>query len=106
MAEERYNPYPKSAVYVHSANDVPQGEHWAIFESSSYTTEEHGVWAPGHGYPASTEHFVTYVAYTVKEEFEAEVRHRISKQEKSFYNKTFRAVHVLPVSITTTVTIS
>ena len=94
----------KSTIYVHRTEDVPKVEHWAILETSSYTTGEAGVWAPGHGYPASTKYFVSYTAYTDKADFEAEVRDRM--EDKPWQSRRpFRTLHVLPLTIKTNVTL-
>lgn len=94
----------KSVVYVHTAEEVPTVEHWAIIEGASYRTPEEGVWAPGHGYPASTEYYVTYTAYTDKADFEAEVRDRMEDKPWRSH-RTFRTLHVQPLTIKTNVTL-
>jgi hypothetical protein len=94
----------KSVVYVHRAEEIPTVEHWAIIETSSYTTAASGEWAPGHGYPASTENYVTYTAYTDKADFEAEVRDRLEEKPWRSHS-TFRTIHVQPLTIKTNVTL-
>lgn len=94
----------KSVVYVSKAEDIPKVEHWAILESASYRTPEEGVWAPGHGYPASTEYYMTYVAYTDKADFEAEIRDRMNP-ERIYQGRAFRTIHVQPLNIKTNVTL-
>jgi len=94
----------KSVVYVHTVDEVPKVEHWAIIETESYSTPEEGVWAPGHGYPAATHNYISYTAYTDKADFEAEVRDRL--EEKPWgRSRSFRTIHVQPLTIKTNVTL-
>jgi len=62
-------------IYCHRASDIPAGEHWAIITSRSVSIpgDERSRTAPGHGYPAHSEHFVQYVSYTNQAEFEADL---------------------------------
>lgn len=91
----------KSVVYVNKAEDVPTVEHWAIITSTSVYTPASGEWAPGHGYPAGSDNYIKYEAYTDKAEFEEEVKH---KSEET-YRRPFRVLHVLPLSVSTSVTV-
>lgn len=93
----------KSVKWVHRAEDIPTVEHWAIIESSSVHVPAEGVWAPGHGYPAHSEEFITYEAYTDKAEFEAAVLEMAENQKA--YSRAFRAIHVIPVVTKTSVTL-
>lgn len=92
----------KSVVYVRKPEDVPSVEHWAIIKGSSYTTEadERSKRCPGHGYPASTEHYTTYEAYTDFAECEEEVASMVNAKRE-----TFRVLHVMPLSVKTNVTV-
>jgi hypothetical protein len=92
-------------IFVHGPADIPAVEHWAIFEGSSITTEadERSKTNPGHGYPASTERFVTYRAYLDQAEFEAEVRDLKSRQ--SWFSSGFSAARVTPVVVETEIKI-
>jgi len=83
---------PSSKVYVSKAEDIPKVAHFAIFETSSYTTEASGEWAPGHGYPAATHNFVTYVAFTDESEFLEELKEK--NATRNFGSRTFRGVKV------------
>ena len=94
----------KSVVYVIKASQVPKVEHWVILRSSGVSVPAEGEWAPGHGYPAHTEDFVSYEAYTDKAEFDEAVEHEV--RDQSFYSKEFRVVHVTPLTVNTKVTVS
>ena len=94
-------PRSTSVVYVRKAEQVPSVEHWAILKTSSYTTAACGEWAPGHGYPASTENYIEYTAYTDKAEFEAEFERALLDR----FGGVVRAIHVLPMTAKTTVTL-
>lgn len=94
-------PRSSSKIYVRKADDIPQVEHFAIFDTSSYSTEASGEWAPGHGYPAATHNFVTYVAYTDEAEFLAELKERQAEHRFG----AFRGVRVsAPYKFSTLVT--
>jgi hypothetical protein len=69
----------RNSVFVHSPNEMPKGEHWAIIEGTSVYIpgDERSRTNPGHGYPASTENYITYQAFTDKKEFETELAHKI-----------------------------
>jgi hypothetical protein len=79
----------KSVVYVRKAEDIH--------------VPDEGVWAPGHGYPAHTENYVSYEAYLDKAEFEESVA---AETKDRYPGNTFRVVHVTPLKIETTVTVS
>jgi hypothetical protein len=97
-------PYPTTVIYVRNPEQVPACEHWVIIKGSSYTTESVGEWAPGHGYPASTEHYIEYIAYLNKEEFEAAFAKELLST-KGFMSTPVRAIHVHPMTAKTTVTL-
>lgn len=82
-------------IYVTSIDKLPTVEHWAILEDTSVHIpgDERSRTNPGHGYPESTEHFITYTAYTVKEEFESELKRAIELQGR-YSNRPVRGVHV------------
>jgi len=86
--------------YVHSADELPPGEHWAIIEGSSFTIpgDERSRTHPGHGYPESTERYITYEAFTDKTEFETELKARL--RSKGQY-RTVRGIHVQVYEATT-----
>jgi hypothetical protein len=84
-----------SRISVTSLDKLPTVEHWAILQDASYTIpgDERSRTNPGHGYPESTEHFITYVAFTDKEEFESELKRQIETQGR-FGNRPVRGIHV------------
>lgn len=97
-----------SAVRVYDISKIPNGEHWVILEDSSIHIpgDERSRTNPGHGYPESTEHYVSYTAYTDKAEFEAELIHRI-EQSRGFGGRAVRGIHVAGVAThKTTITLA
>lgn len=87
-------PIPKSSkVYVHHLSDLPAGEHWVILRESAIHVPAQGVWAPGHGYPAHREDYLKYVAYTNKEEFEAELQRDVAASVR-FAEVKVKGIHV------------
>lgn len=92
-----------SGRYVQSAKDLPGGEHWAILHSTGVHIPEQGVWAPGHGYPAHTENYMTYQAFDTEDEFRAE----LAKQMNSQYVRpeSIRGIHVATTYAATVVAI-
>lgn len=91
-----------SAISVTEVSKIPAGEHWAIIEDSSVSHEgdERSRTNPGHGYPAYTEHIVTYTAFTNKEEFEGELKRKLN--EKGF-RRSCRGIHVSGIFTSETV---
>jgi hypothetical protein len=86
--------------YCKSTADIPKTEHYAIVENRSVFIpgDQRSIDFPGHGYPASTEHFLEYVAYTEKEEWEAEIKKRLTA---TYGDKNFLALKVTPAEIKT-----
>lgn len=88
----------RTSKYVHSADDLPSGEHWAIIEGSSVTVpgDERSRTNPGHGYPEHTEHYCTYLAFTDEEEFKAELQRRFESNSKySYGSRSTKGIHVM-----------
>jgi hypothetical protein len=83
-------------VYVHDAKEVPSCEHWAIISGTSVTIpgDERSRTNPGHGYPESTEHYITYEAFTDEAEFKAELTRRIESNAKYYSSREVRGIHV------------
>lgn len=79
----RGNMNNNSHFYVDNLDKMPKVKHWAIIRGSSVHHEEHGVWAPGHGYPAYSESIVTYEAFLKEEEF----TQALEKEYNSTYPK-------------------
>ena len=87
---------PKSTkVYVTSIDKLPTVEHWAILENTSVTIpgDERSRTNPGHGYQESTEHYITYTAFTDREEFESELKRAIESQGR-YGSHPVRGIHV------------
>jgi len=86
--------------YCHNTSEVPKTEHYAIIENRSVSIpgDQRSIDFPGHGYPASTEHFLEYVAYTEKQEWEDEIKKRLSA---TYGDKNFLALKVTPAEIKT-----
>lgn len=82
-------------IYVTSIDKLPTTEHWAILQDTSVHIpgDERSRTNPGHGYPESTEHFITYTAYTDKEEFESELKRALELQGR-YGNRPVRGIHV------------
>ncbi len=66
---------PYADVYVKTLKDVPAADHYAIFRQDSHYTpgDERSRTNPGHGYPASTDYFLSYEAYLTSDSFLAAI---------------------------------
>jgi hypothetical protein len=71
-------------------SDIPTAPHWAIIETTSVHIpgDERSRTNPGHGYPASTETFITYRAFTSQAEWEHEA------ERLTLRGLPFRAIRV------------
>ena len=78
--------------YVNSKPDMIDGPHFAIIEFSSIHIpgDERSRTNPGHGYPASTEPVVKYIAFTNEEEWKEKIIERSNRS----YGNDFMAIHV------------
>lgn len=66
--------------FVSRVEDIPTENHWAIIKNESVHTEAVGEWAPGHGYPASTDYFVKYYkVFTNEQEFLKELQNSFER---------------------------
>jgi hypothetical protein len=90
------------ALNRRQTSDIPQQEHWAIFEGTSISIpgDERSRTNPGHGYPAIVEPYLQYEAYLDKTEFEAELARRMSR---GTFARPVRGARIIPVVATTTV---
>lgn len=81
--------------YAHQPSDIPKSEHWVILEGSSVTIpgDERSRTNPGHGYPESTERFMSYEVYLTKEKFEAALSEKLSSR----WGKPCVGIHVAGV---------
>jgi hypothetical protein len=93
---------PETVIHVNKAEHIPTVEHWAIIRNTSVFIPDEGVWAPGHGYPAHTDNYITYVAYLDRAEFEEAV----ASSARNRLRETFRVMHVMPLKVETTVTVA
>jgi hypothetical protein len=84
-------------------SNIPKGPHWAIISTTSVTIpgDERSRTNPGHGYPESTETFITYQAFTSQAEWEREVERRIVRK----YRAPFRALKVEPAEVNVRVSV-
>lgn len=75
-------------------NDIPRYEHYALLEEDSVFVpgDERSRTNPGHGYPASTTHYITYTVFNDFDEMKNWVEEHV--------DETFRIIHVKPVSVT------
>jgi hypothetical protein len=87
-----------------SASEVPKTEHYAIIESGSVFVpgDQRSIDHPGHGYPASTEYFVSYISFTDRDEWEAEIRQMTGA---IYGKKDFVAMKVTPAEVQTVLTV-
>lgn len=83
--------------YVHSSDDVPKVQHWAILKFGSVTIpgDERSRTCPGHGYPEHSETTIDYEAYLTEEKWKAEIQ----SLETSAYKKSYVALKVNPATI-------
>ena len=89
---------------IEDLTKIPAGEHWAILEIETVHIpgDERSRTAPGHGYPAHTERYISYDAFTNCSDFEAELIRRHDDDP----GKPIRGIHVASTlrAKTTTVT--
>lgn len=105
MNTERPDHY-KTKKYVHSPNDVPQEEHYAILEfgSISIPGDERSRTNPGHGYPASVESKTDYIVFTDKASWLHEIELRLEGKYRP--NDNWAPVIVRRAKITTKVEVN
>lgn len=86
-------------TFVSEPSSMPEGEHWAIMESTSVTTpgDERSRTHPGHGYPEHTKTYISYEAFTDKDAFETEVKRRTEANASRYGGGDFVCVHVAEV---------
>lgn len=80
------------SIFVQAPSQLPECEHWAIIGKTSVSIpgDERSRTNPGHGYPASTEHYVTYEAFTNEDDFKTEMTKRLLAR----YTDDVRGIHV------------
>ena len=91
--------------HVSVKSDMPTGDHYAIMEFSSINIpgDERSRTNPGHGYPAYTDHFIRYIAFTDKAEWEREVQERTNSK---YGSNDFVATFVKQAKVSTTVSVA
>ncbi len=78
--------------YVSTADDMPSEDHFAIVRFGSVSD----------GYGGTTPSVISYEAFTDRQEWEAEVARLMSSR---FGSGSFKAIHVRPAHVATTVKI-
>lgn len=93
-----------SKTWIHKPSEVPTQPHFAIFEANSIHVpgDERSRQYPGHGYPASTEYFLSYVAFDNKEEWEADIQERATRKNPD----KFVAVYIIPAKVETKIVVN
>lgn len=68
--------------YCTRLSDIPNTPHWAVLESNSITIpgDQRSRDCPGHGYPESTNWYLTYIAFDSKQELEQWVQRNAFNQ--------------------------
>lgn len=88
----------KAVTFVSKPDQLPQGEHWAIIKGISVFIpgDERSKTNPGHGYPESTEHHITYQAYKTEKDFKEAFMDEMKNQSTSIWSKsTIKGIHIL-----------
>lgn len=96
----------EKSTFVSTHDKMPKGPHWAIvkYESRYIEGDQRSRDCPGHGYPASTEYYVSYRAFTDEEEWKNEVAKLANP--KFGRQEPFTAMHVVPATVTTSVNVA
>jgi hypothetical protein len=97
--------YGNNAIYCSDPSKVPKGPHWAIIQGESMYIpgDERSRTNPGHGYPATTKHYVSYKAFLSEEDWNKEVQELAAPKFGS--PKPFVAMYVVPATISTKVVV-
>lgn len=90
-----------NATHASSLNDVPQHEHYVILREQSVHIpgDQRSIEAPGHGYPARDNPYLSYVIYADRLVWETEIKRLSLSGEK------FKAITVTPAQIEVTHTV-
>lgn len=92
--------------YVSRLEDIPQTECWVIVKSQSVHIpgDERSRTNPGHGYPASTEHYVVvYEVFTDEEAFKADLARSLKDR---FSGPDVRGFKMIPYVTKTVIEVS
>jgi hypothetical protein len=89
--------------WCRSPKDVPDHDHYAIlvFGSIYIPGDERSRTNPGHGYGERSESTVEYIVYKNREEWEADIQHRMTSPYGS--KNDFVPIVVKRASVTTSV---
>jgi hypothetical protein len=79
--------------FITDTDELPKGEHWVILQGMTMTIpgDERSRTCPGHGYPEHSEKYMVYESFTNKEEFEAELKRRLTGKYQA---QNIRGIHV------------
>jgi hypothetical protein len=80
-------------------SEIPNEPHFAILRTTSVTIpgDERSRSHPGHGYPESTETYITYQVFTDRAKWEEVIRYETER------HSSFRAIYVNPAKVETIV---
>ena len=83
----------KTSKFVQTVGDLTSGEHWAIITEATMFIpgDERSRTHPGHGYPESIEHYITYESFTDEVAFRKELQQRMSL---AFSGSKVKGIHV------------
>lgn len=83
--------------YVSQVGQIPKEPHFAILKTTSVYIpgDERSRTNPGHGYPASTENFITYEVYLTREKWES----AITELENNTYKTNYVAIEANPAKV-------
>jgi hypothetical protein len=89
-------------TYVSSKSQMPTKEHWAIIEYSHIYVpgDERSRTHPGHGYPASNQPVLNYIAFDSKEDLE-----KYFQEHSTMKIENVTIIHVKPAVAKTVVSI-
>ena len=92
--------------YISDKSDVPATAHWALleFDSIYIPGDERSRTNPGHGYPASSESTIKYIAFDSLDEMNS----FLQKQLTSMFNKDiekYSEVYIQPKSISMNISV-
>ena len=88
--------------YINTPKDIPTTPHFAalVADSVYIPEDERSRTNPGHGYPAETKHFMTYIVFDGPSERDKWVTEQETKQ---FGRTPYQIVEVRPMKVVTTV---
>lgn len=90
--------------YISHLSQLPATTHYVALQETSIHIpgDERSRTNPGHGYPESTEHHLSYIAFDSRADMEAWV----SEQEAAKWGKRdYRIIEVKPLAVKVTATV-